>query len=170
MVVKELYRTLERGDLDAVCQLLRASTAPTRSSTCCSRAYSLAPAVASHSRTGLNHAGTMGPGGRVTQVHECCRTTLDMTRLAGGGLVVLTARLRAKKAKATCSCSRWHHCRLGRPPPCAPSPCRGPVSDRHCRAAGSARPEPPPTSHAHSPSAMADGQPEVEDEDKNIIS
>jgi len=103
VVVKELYRTLERGDLDAVCQLLRASTAPTRSSTCCSRAYSSAPAVASHSRTSLNHAETMGPGGRVTQVHECCRTTLDMTRLAGGGLVVLTARLRAKKAKATCS-------------------------------------------------------------------
>lgn len=127
-VVEELYRAMERGDVDAVRRLLNPDVdwwfhGP--------RAHqhlvlmrlltggggglpfkirsldAFGPTVLAEGTDATGalywvHAWTVGPGGRVTEVREYCNTTLVVTRLGGGGADATAA---AEKTKATCSLS-----------------------------------------------------------------
>ena len=110
-VVEELYRALDRGDVDAVRRLLNPDVdwwfhGPrahqhlvlmrlltggggglpfTIRSLDAFGATVLAEGTDATGALYWVHAWTVGPGGRVTEVREYCNTALVVTRLGGGG-------------------------------------------------------------------------------------
>ena len=134
-VVEELYRALERGDVDAVRRLLNPDVdwwfhGPrahqhlvlmrlltggggglpfTIRSLDAFGATVLAEGTDATGALYWVHAWTVGPGGRVTEVREYCNTALVVTRLGGGGGAGAgddVAAAAAEKAKAPCSQSQ----------------------------------------------------------------
>jgi ketosteroid isomerase-like protein len=135
-VVEELYRALERGDVDAVRRLLNPDVdwwfhgprahqhlvlmrlLTGRGGVLPFKIRSLdafGPTVLAEGTDATGalywvHAWTVGPGGRVTEVREYCNTALVVTRLGGGGGGAGTdadgAAAAAEKAKAPCSQSQ----------------------------------------------------------------
>ena len=134
-VVEELYRALERGDVDAVPRLLNPDVdwwfhGPrahqhlvlmrlltggggglpfTIRSLDAFGATVLAEGTDATGALYWVHAWTVGPGGRVTEVREYCNTALVVTRLGGCGGAGAgddVAAAAAEKAKAPCSQSQ----------------------------------------------------------------
>jgi hypothetical protein len=127
-VVEELYRALERGDVDAVRRLLnpdvdwwfhgprahqhlvlmRLLTGAGGGLPFKIRSLdAFGPTVLAEGTDATGalywvHAWTVGPCGRVTEVREYCNTALVVTRLGGGGGADAAAAA-AEEAKATFS-------------------------------------------------------------------